>query len=202
MLPMDHFVSSQQHVAAVKRCPVLHFSVVIFIWSFGIIDASTIKCWELKTAQAGAAGCEGCCTLHCLSCTDSIKPSLQFSCNYDNVVINVSEGSLSFQIFYSFPVDSSVLHSCFALQKMWLSLPWIMYYVYNYVKPCYHNISIRDCILFIFILNVLIHCAKDNMISFACIMIITIVCLFLFLITSILSFVHIGYLFKAYVLYC
>jgi hypothetical protein len=31
-------------VAAVKSCPVLHFSVVIFFWSFGIIDASTIKC--------------------------------------------------------------------------------------------------------------------------------------------------------------
>jgi hypothetical protein len=29
---------------------------------------------------------------------DSIKPSLQFSCNF--VVINASEGSLCFQIFY------------------------------------------------------------------------------------------------------
>jgi hypothetical protein len=38
------------------------FSVVIFFWSFGIIDASTIKCWELSTAQAGARGREGCCT--------------------------------------------------------------------------------------------------------------------------------------------
>jgi hypothetical protein len=43
-------------------CPVLHFSVVIFFWSFGIIDASTIKCLELSTAQAGAMGREGCCT--------------------------------------------------------------------------------------------------------------------------------------------
>jgi hypothetical protein len=31
-------------VAAVKSCPVLHFSVVIFFWSFGFLDASTIKC--------------------------------------------------------------------------------------------------------------------------------------------------------------
>jgi hypothetical protein len=42
--------------------PVLHFSVVILFWSFGIIDASTIKCWELSTAQAGARGREGCST--------------------------------------------------------------------------------------------------------------------------------------------
>jgi hypothetical protein len=32
-----------------------------------------------------------------LSCTDSIKPSLQFSCNF--VVMNASGGSLCFQIF-------------------------------------------------------------------------------------------------------
>jgi hypothetical protein len=70
MLPRDHFVSRilyfttagvKCRVAAVKSCPVLHFSVVIF-WSFGIIDANTIKCWELSTAQAGARGREGCCT--------------------------------------------------------------------------------------------------------------------------------------------
>jgi hypothetical protein len=35
--------------------------------------------------------------IHNPSCTDSIKPSLQFSCNF--VVINASEGSLCFQIF-------------------------------------------------------------------------------------------------------
>jgi hypothetical protein len=34
-------------VAAVKSSPVLHFGVVIFVWSFGIIDTSTIKCWEI-----------------------------------------------------------------------------------------------------------------------------------------------------------
>jgi hypothetical protein len=71
MLPRDHFVSRflcfttagvKCCVAAVKSCPVLHFSVVIFFWSFGIIDASTIECWELSTAQAGARGREGCCT--------------------------------------------------------------------------------------------------------------------------------------------
>jgi hypothetical protein len=35
--------------------------------------------------------------IHYLSCTDSIKPSLQFLCNF--VVINASEGSLCFQNF-------------------------------------------------------------------------------------------------------
>jgi hypothetical protein len=35
--------------------------------------------------------------IHFPSCTDSIKPSLQFSCNFD--VINASEGSLCFQNF-------------------------------------------------------------------------------------------------------
>jgi hypothetical protein len=63
--PRDHFVSRFLYfttagvkycVAAVKSCTVLHFSVVIFFWSFGIIDASTIKCWELSTAQVGAKG--------------------------------------------------------------------------------------------------------------------------------------------------
>jgi hypothetical protein len=53
MLPRDPFVSRFLYfttagvkccVAAVKICPVLHFSVVIFFWSFGIIDASTIEC--------------------------------------------------------------------------------------------------------------------------------------------------------------
>jgi hypothetical protein len=63
-----YFYTSQQQmsikcrVAAVKSCPVLHFSGVIFFWFFGIIDTSTNKCWELSTAQAGARGREGCCT--------------------------------------------------------------------------------------------------------------------------------------------
>jgi hypothetical protein len=30
--------------------------------SFGISDASTIKCWELSTAQADARRRKGCCT--------------------------------------------------------------------------------------------------------------------------------------------
>jgi hypothetical protein len=55
MLPRDHFVSRFSYfttvgvkcrVAALKGCPVLHFSVVIFDWSFRIIDASIIKSFK------------------------------------------------------------------------------------------------------------------------------------------------------------
>jgi hypothetical protein len=90
MLPRDHFASRFLYfttagikccVAAVKSCPVLHFSIIEFFWSFGIIDASIIKCWELSTAQAGARGHVGYVALiYYLSSTDSIKPSLQFPC--------------------------------------------------------------------------------------------------------------------------
>jgi hypothetical protein len=66
-------------------------------WSFGIIDASTIKCWELSTAQIGARGVRDVALIYYPSCSDSIKPSLQFICNF--VVINTSEGSLCFQNF-------------------------------------------------------------------------------------------------------
>jgi hypothetical protein len=40
--------------------------------------------------------------IHYPSWTDSIKPSLQFSCNF--VVINASEGLLCFQIFFPFGI--------------------------------------------------------------------------------------------------
>jgi hypothetical protein len=67
---------------------VFHFSVVLFIWSFRIIDSNTFKCWKLSTTQAGVRDLA---LIHYPSCTDSIKPSLQFSRNF--VVINASEGS-------------------------------------------------------------------------------------------------------------
>jgi hypothetical protein len=31
-------------MAAVKKCPVPHFGVVIFFWSFGITEFSTLEC--------------------------------------------------------------------------------------------------------------------------------------------------------------
>jgi hypothetical protein len=51
----------------------IHFSVFIFVWFFGIIDVSTIKCWELSTPQAGARGREGCSTLNFLSFTNYLS---------------------------------------------------------------------------------------------------------------------------------
>jgi hypothetical protein len=36
------------------------------------MDASTIKCWELSTAQAGARGREGCCTQSNWVCTSLV----------------------------------------------------------------------------------------------------------------------------------
>jgi hypothetical protein len=45
-----------------KSYPVLHLSVVLFFWSFGIIDSSTFQYWKLQwklsTGQAGARGRE------------------------------------------------------------------------------------------------------------------------------------------------
>jgi hypothetical protein len=58
MLLRDHFLfrflyfttaGVKCQVASVKSCPVIHFSGVIFFWSFGIIDASTIKCCIVYT---------------------------------------------------------------------------------------------------------------------------------------------------------
>jgi hypothetical protein len=53
----------------------------------------------LSTAQTDARGVRDVALIHYPSCTDSIKPSLQFLCNF--VVINASEGSLCFQFFIS-----------------------------------------------------------------------------------------------------
>jgi hypothetical protein len=54
--------------------------------------------YRLSTAQAGARGREGrdVALIQYPSCSESIKPSLQFFCNF--VVINASEGSFCFQI--------------------------------------------------------------------------------------------------------
>jgi hypothetical protein len=68
-------------LAVVKSCLLLHFKVVI----------CTFKCWKLNTAQTGAGGGVKLNFFHYPSCTESIKPSLQFLCNFD--VYNASEGS-------------------------------------------------------------------------------------------------------------
>jgi hypothetical protein len=45
-----------------KKLPPTSLQCRYIFWSFGIINANTINCWELSTAQAGARGREGCCT--------------------------------------------------------------------------------------------------------------------------------------------
>jgi hypothetical protein len=72
------------HVEAVQSLPVLHFNVVLFFCSFGIINSSNFKCLELSTAQAGARGREEYCT-HVQTQSNPI-------CNFHVfVVINASE---------------------------------------------------------------------------------------------------------------
>jgi hypothetical protein len=43
-----------------KKLPRTLLQCCYIFLSFGIIDASTIKCWDLSTAKAGARGREGC----------------------------------------------------------------------------------------------------------------------------------------------
>jgi hypothetical protein len=62
----------------------MHGRAIPFLWSR--------KTWYVKMSIRDVA------LIHDPSCTDSIKPSLQFSCNFDE--INASEGSLCFQIFF------------------------------------------------------------------------------------------------------
>jgi hypothetical protein len=56
--------------------------------------------------------------IHYPSWTDSIKPSLQFLCNF--VVINASEESLCFQIFFTLPGSCVIYTLC--LYRVYFSL--------------------------------------------------------------------------------
>jgi uncharacterized membrane protein len=70
MLSRDHFVSRflyittsgvKCHLAAVKKLSHTYFTSVFFL-VHGIIDVSTISCWELSSTKAGNRGLEVCCT--------------------------------------------------------------------------------------------------------------------------------------------
>jgi hypothetical protein len=99
MLPRDNFVSRILYFtkagvtcrpAAVKSCPVLHFSVVIFSGPSGSLmpTLSSVENWvPLKPVLGGVRDVA---RTHYPSCTDSIKPSLQFLCYF--VVLDASEG--------------------------------------------------------------------------------------------------------------
>jgi hypothetical protein len=104
MPPRDHFVSGILYfttagvkccVAAVKCCPVLHFSVVIFSGPSGSLMPAPLSVENWVPLKPVLGGVRVVAFIHYLSCTDSIKPSLQFLCNF--VGINASEGSLCFR---------------------------------------------------------------------------------------------------------
>jgi hypothetical protein len=84
-------------VPAVKSCPVLHFSVVIFSGPSGSLMPALLSVENWVPLKPVLGGVRDVALIHYHSCTDSIKPSLQFSCNF--VVINAFEGSLCFQNF-------------------------------------------------------------------------------------------------------
>jgi hypothetical protein len=62
-------------------CTTTQCCFILFCSYFGIIDCDTCKCCKLGTAQADARGIRDVALL-IISCTDSIKPSLQCSCNF------------------------------------------------------------------------------------------------------------------------
>jgi hypothetical protein len=77
--------------AAVNSCPVLHFSIV-FVCFFGIIDFPALLSVENRVPLKPVLGdVRDIAFFHYTACTDSIKRSLHFSCNF--VVINALDGS-------------------------------------------------------------------------------------------------------------
>jgi hypothetical protein len=82
-----------------KSCPVLHFSVVIFSGPSGSLMPTLLSVKNWVPLKAVLGGVRDVALIHFPSCTDSIKPSLQFL--YYFVVINASEGSLLFSEFYN-----------------------------------------------------------------------------------------------------
>jgi hypothetical protein len=74
----------------------LYFTVVAFFWYFWIIDISTL-CLKLSMLKPVLEDVRDVALFHYPSCTDSIKPILQVSCNF--VVINATKGLHFIQIF-------------------------------------------------------------------------------------------------------
>jgi hypothetical protein len=84
-------------VAAVKVAPYFTTVLLYFSGPLGSLMPALLSvenCVPLKPLLRGVSDVSH---IHYPSCTDSIKPSVQLSCNF--VVINASEGSLCFQIF-------------------------------------------------------------------------------------------------------
>ena len=77
--------------------------VLLHFWSFGTAGCNTFI-RERSSAQLGTKRRGGCCIWHCLSWTDSIKPSLLFS----NFECCFSEGSL-FQIILNVSISNGIV---------------------------------------------------------------------------------------------
>jgi hypothetical protein len=64
-----------------KSCLVLHLSVVIFFGPSGTLMPALLSVENLVPLKPVLGGVRDVALIHYPSCTDSIKPSLQFSCN-------------------------------------------------------------------------------------------------------------------------
>jgi hypothetical protein len=99
-----------------------------FILRLEIIESSTFKCCELSTAQTGARGLRDVALFPYRPCTDSIKSSLQFSCNKS--VFNASERSLFTRYFFfnqiafflKYGFQSELLFTIFFLKTLELTV--------------------------------------------------------------------------------
>jgi hypothetical protein len=108
-------------VTGVKSCLVLKLSVVIFFLSFDIIVTRKAP---LKPVQEGVSDVA---PFHYPSRTDSIKASLQFSCNF--AVFNAFEGSLFSKHLYIIKVTVIYLLYFLCLWhvlKETIFFPWII----------------------------------------------------------------------------
>jgi hypothetical protein len=92
-------------VAVVKSCAVLHFSVVIFGPSGPLIlTLESVEYWVPPKPVLWDV--RNVALFHHPSFTDSIKPSLQFLCNF--IVVEASEGSHFIQVFIMYCMNKLV----------------------------------------------------------------------------------------------
>jgi hypothetical protein len=124
MLPRNHFVSRilyfttagvKCRVAAIKSCLVLHFSVVIFSCPSGSLMPALLSVENKVLLKPVLGDVRDVALIHYPSCTDSIKPSLQFFFNV--VVINASEESLCFKNFKKYLNHVQFFWRSFLYQK-------------------------------------------------------------------------------------
>jgi hypothetical protein len=111
-------------VAAVKSYPVLHFSVQLLYFSgpSGSLMSARLSVENWVPLQPVLGDVRDVASIHYPSCTDSIKPSLQFSCNF--VMIYASEGSLCFQIFFFFFCPNQVQDYHYLFAKKIFRMYW------------------------------------------------------------------------------